>query len=118
MIDILPELYGWLKPICRVELQFPSGVPKLPLITVTDLGSASSVILGGKERICAVEFQIDVWTRSAKECAELAAKANNIIIGRGFTRYFAGFLFDPAAPARKCLRYRGEIDEKTLWVYR
>lgn len=120
MVDLHPILADMLSDVARVELSFPDAKADLPLITLTELSSSSDLILDGEERLQGTDWQIDVWDSgdTPEHCEQIAFKVDKIMIAAGFTRYFGQQLRDPAIPQRKCLRYRGQLDTKTYYMYR
>lgn len=119
MIDILPYLAKQIQPICRTSEQFPDVKAKFPLVTLSEIGNSSDTVLDGKERISAIDIQIDVWDngKTIAKCKQLAAEISKIMTRIGLRRYYGNEIPDPAIPQRYCMRYQGKIDERDGIVY-
>lgn len=120
MIDLLPIIAEWLKPIGRVEVQFPSANDLMPVITLLETSSVSTVILDNRERLSSHLFQIDVWDneKNRRQCEELSAQVNKIMLGHGFSRSMAQSIEDPSGLHRKIMQFSCELDEQTMYLHR
>ncbi len=120
MVDLHPVIAALLKPVGRVELAFPDMSARFPLLTITELSSASSAIYDGEERLTDVDWQVDVWddAQTPQRCVQLAGQASDALIQAGFTRYFGQLMRDAAIPQRYTMRFRGRLDNKTMMMYR
>jgi hypothetical protein len=120
MVDLLPTLAEWLKPVGRVEVQFPAANDRMPVITLLEIASASSVILDSRERLSTHSFQVDVWDngKNRKRCEEIAAQVNAVLLERGLSRSLAQSVEDPNGLHRKMMQFDCELDEQTLYIHR
>ncbi|MCR4780374.1 MAG: hypothetical protein K5876_04670 [Ruminiclostridium sp.] len=112
MVDVKPCIAGLLGDIADVELAFPERAEALPVITLSETGNVSSVILGGEDRYSVITLQIDVFADEPGQSQQLAARVNDVLAARGLKRSFAQLITDERFP-RTCMRYRFGIDEIT-----
>lgn len=120
MVDLLPTLAEWLEPVARVEVQFPAASDSMPVITLLETASASSVILDNRERLSTHSFQVDVWDngKNRKRCEEIAAQVNAVLLECGLSRSLAQSVEDPSGLHRKTMQFDCELDEQTLYLHR
>ncbi len=112
MVDVKPCIAQLLGDIADVELDFPERAGSLPVITLSETGNVSSVILGGKDRYSVITLQIDVFAETPAQSQQLAAQVNAVLADKGLKRSFAQLINDERFP-RTCMRYRFGIDEVT-----
>ena len=117
MVDINTFVPQMVEDILVLEPFFPDVVPAFPLGILTPLDDGAGLILSGRERLCGVLFQIDVYDTDQQRCEQTAARIAARLIRRGFDRR-AGQVFREDRLFRHTLTFSAQIDEQTHYIYR
>lgn len=111
MVDLNQPLANMLKPIARVELEFPSTDAEFPVITLVEIVNASNYEVENVERISDITYQVDVWDngRNRQRCEQLAIEVNRVLTANGFTRTLGRGMKDPSGLHRKMMYFKSLI---------
>ena len=109
MVDLNRPLAQLLKPIARVELEFPAIDAAFPVITLTEVANVTNYEVENVECISDITYQVDVWDngKTRERCEQLSAEVSRVLTANGFTRTLGRGMKDPSGLHRKIMYFKG-----------
>lgn len=87
MLDINNEAKKSLeKTGYNLVYQYPEHFSRLPVISYYNLSEKGAFYADNNESIQEGYVQIDIWSRSPKECYDISIEVNNVLTSDGWTR--------------------------------
>lgn len=114
MVDLNRHLARLLKPLARVELEFPAIDAAFPVITLAEVANVTDYEVENVERISDITYQVDVWDngRNRERCEQLSAEVSRVLTANGFTRTLGRGMKDPSGLHRKMMYFKALIINK------
>lgn len=117
MINIKPLILELLKQTgVDVTFIFPQNTTKLPLISYYELSNIVAVKTDGKEYSSEIHLQMDIWGRTPSEVSEIVLQVDDLMSQICFVREMAVDLYESEKVHRKSMRFRGVVNNNTLFV--
>lgn len=119
MIDARKQIKELLESIEYNELKVNHGYPKsisyVPLVTFIQIANTGTGMHSVVENL---GFQIDIWSRTFKECISIMLMVDEKMVDLGFNRDYEspdddGDNVDASGYCRKTLRYSSKVDTRT-----
>lgn len=118
-IDARKQIKELLESIEYNELKVKHGYPKsisyVPLVTFIQIANTGTGMHSVVENL---GFQIDIWSRTFKECISIMLMVDEKMVDLGFNRDYEspdddGDNVDASGYCRKTLRYSSKVDTRT-----
>ena len=107
MLDLNVAIFTLLKPVAKVELEFPDTGKSFPIITIAEISNLPDLIVEGKEKISDITYQVDVWDngKDRQTCERIANEVSHVLIQNHFERIMARGFKDPSGLHRKTMYF-------------